>query len=327
MKFLKRVVAVSCACISMLLTAFAVQADETVMPEHAQATEQETQAETNYAIDNDCNGYYTVHVSYKDAVNGTGAQGMLKINVTDGICTVVDFNEVSFLKDYPGIKIDKYKDTESMKTQSYEPLTEKAVTGKYYIAQFVSRNNKIAYTGVVAVLTEDTKHWFEYNKTENADDAEDTAGTDMHREMTGQVELNELDDATLNRLAEINNELEQLKNTSTNSFATSIVNVVTNIVGIVLIVYAVVLVVTYVLEVMGVGDDTIRPFHLATFKRNWAVGTDYEYLTTYAMADMHGGVTIAHLVLRCVLLVVCGILAISVDWFTIAYTVYHALKG
>ena len=286
-----------------------------------------TEKAVNYAVSNDCSGYYTVHVSYNDAVTGKGTQGMLKIKCTSTSShsyVVDDFNEQGFIRDYPGIKVEKYKDMELLQGQNYIPLDVQTEKGKYYLAQFVSRNNKIEYTGVVAILTEDNKYWF---TKVVATETVDTEGTDMHREMTGQVELNDLDEATLNRLAEINNELENLKNTSTNSIAVSVVNVVTNTVGIVLIMYAVILIGTYILEVMGVGGDTIRPFYLATFKKNWAVGNDYTYFSTYAMADMHGGVTIVHLIGRCVLLVICGILAISVDWFTIAYTVYHALKG
>lgn len=300
-----------------------VMADETDVKETTNATE----SMTNYAVDNDCSGYYTVHVSYTDAVKGKGTQGMLKLKSksTSNHSYVVDeFNEQSFIKDYPGIKVVKYSEMSALQGQEYVPLDARIEKGKYYLAQFVSRNNKIEYTGVLAVLTEANEYWF---TRETKEESEDTDGTDMSREMTGQVELNELDDATLNRLAEINNELENLKKTSANGFATTVVNVVTNIVGILLITYAVILIVTYIIEVMGVGDDTIRPFYLATFKKNWAVGNDYTFFSTYAMADMHGGVTIVHLIGRSVLLTICGILAISVDWFTIAYTVYHALKG
>ena len=276
-------------------------------------------------------GYYNVYDSLQNAVTNTESCGVITVvKHADDKYIVEALDLKAFMEQHLCEGIKTYSGVASLTGKTYTVADVKQLPSCVYVAGFTVVERKQNFTGVVGAFGTDATAWFadtDDSAVKMLVSTESTESTDMHREMTGQVELNELDASTKNRLTEIRLELEQRKGNIGSSFAYSFVNVFTNVAGVLLIVYAVLLGVAYFIESVGVFDDSIRPYHLLTFKRKWAVGTSFEHISTEIDATTQGGETITQICLHCILLILGGVLLLAIDWFGVAYTIYYTVSG
>lgn len=323
-----RVLSVICACITAVcMCTTIVVADNDEIIEDTETTETSEKAEsTKKTTNKDYTGFYNVFETMQDAVTDKNALGMVKVKKEGNSYSFEAIDHYTFIKDCPNVTLKAYDKLDEIKGTAFTVTDKEPSKAILYVAGFKSVGSKQQSTGILGVFGDDETVWF---KDTNAEDGaeDDENGTDMHREMTGQVELNELDERTKDRLSEIKAELEQRKGLSSNSLAVSIVRIVKTTLGILLIVYAVALGIAYFIESIGVFDDTIRPFYLLTFKRSWAVGTSFQNIGTEIEATSKGGVTIVQVTARCLILIAGGVLLLTIDWFGVAYTIYHMVSG